>query len=598
MIRIRVDLTRLFIVCGIGMLGYCISGGYPSLANETSKMLSSLSSDTENDFNHILGNDAAQNMKPDDRRNLPIQLQPTNSLVYEVVTQKTVLQNLLCESQIAITGNTVFKADEILDKIRDNLSSNCKTPDILSEINKLYRENGYPLAFADEARGESSSNDRQQDNTLTIKITEGSIENVEVSGTERLSPEYIRERVKLGIRNPFNSDQLETQLRLLKSANPVIADIRASRRDLPESDGKANILVEVVESSPKFSVQVDNYFPPSVGAERVSAAVIYPNVSGIGDIFSASYSTAFSGGVNLYDFSYQIPLNSLDSTLQMRLSLGNNRITDPRFATFGIRGRSEGYEVVYRNPVIKTIRAESFEEVALSLGFGYQSGQTFLFNDTPVPFGIGPDQDGFSRTSIIKFGQDYVQQDRYGSWQATSTFNLGINLLGSTLNERPTPDGRFFSWLFQLQRVQQLGNNFQLIFQGALQLSPDNLLASNQFVIGGFGSVRGYRQSARYGDNGYRLSVEGRIPVVNDLDGKPSLQLAPFIEAGAVWNQVNNPNILPDQSFLTSAGFGVIMQPIPNLNIRLDYGIPLINLRDRGNNIQESGFYFNAKYQF
>ena len=30
------------------------------------------------------------------------------------------------------------------------------------------------------------------------------------------------------------------------------------------------------------------------------------------------------------------------------------------------------------------------EEFALSLGFTYQDGQTFLFDDLATPFGVGP----------------------------------------------------------------------------------------------------------------------------------------------------------------------------------------------------------------
>ena len=37
-----------------------------------------------------------------------------------------------------------------------------------------------------------------------------------------------------------------------------------------------------------------------------------------------------------------------------------------------------------------------------------------------------------------------------------SQFNLGVDI-GATSNPDPTPDGEFFSWLAQAQRVQRLG---------------------------------------------------------------------------------------------------------------------------------------------
>jgi hemolysin activation/secretion protein len=33
------------------------------------------------------------------------------------------------------------------------------------------------------------------------------------------------------------------------------------------------------------------------------------------------------------------------------------------------------------------------------------------------------------------------------------------------------------------------------------------------------------------------------------------------------------------------------------LNVRFDYGLTLVNLKDRGENAQDSGFYFSLNYQ-
>jgi len=109
--------------------------------------------------------------------------------------------------------------------------------------------------------------------------------------------------------------------------------------------------------------------------------------------------------------------------------------------------------------------------------------------------------------------------------------------------------------------------------------------------------LRGFRQNARSGDNGFRMSIEDRIALKRDESGLPVLQIAPFIDFGTVWNKGNNPNVLPDQRFLAGGGLGLLWQPIPRLNIRLDYGIPFVRLRDRGNDVQDSGFYFSVNYQ-
>jgi hypothetical protein len=83
-------------------------------------------------------------------------------------------------------------------------------------------------------------------------------------------------------------------------------------------------------------------------------------------------------------------------------------------------------------------------------------------------------------------------------------FSLGVGTLSATLNADPIPDGRFLRWLGQVQRVQLLDGDNLLLFGVDVQASFDPLLASQQFVIGGAQSIRGYRQNIRHGDNGFR----------------------------------------------------------------------------------------------
>lgn len=290
----------------------------------------------------------------------------------------------------------------------------------------------------------------------------------------------------------------------------------------------------------------------------------------------------------------ECPLNPMNGTLDLRVDINRNRITQSPFDALNIKGASEQYEISYRQPLIRSPR----EEFALSVGFAFQDGQTFIFNDLPQAFGIGPDQNGVSRTSVVKFGQDYVRRDQQGAWSLRSQFNIGTGLFDATTNPGSIPDGQFFSWLGQIQRAQRLSEGQLLIGQLDLQLTPDSLLPSQQFVIGGGQSVRGYRQNARTGDNGVRASVENRITLNRDRAGNPTVQVAPFVDLGAVWNVSGNPNQLPKQTFLIGAGLGIIWKPFSGLNLRVDYGAPIIDLSDRGNNLQDHGFYFTANYEF
>jgi len=148
--------------------------------------------------------------------------------------------------------------------------------------------------------------------------------------------------------------------------------------------------------------------------------------------------------------------------------------------------------------------------------------------------------------------------------------------------------------------VQRLNDNHLLIIQGDLQFASGPMLGSQQFVIGGGQSVRGYRQNARAADSGWRFSIEDRWTVRRNEAGRSLLQLAPFFDAGLVWNDRNNPNALSsDKRFLAGVGLGLLWQPLPTLNVRVDYGVPLVGISDNGSDsLQSRGLYFTVGYNF
>ena len=430
-----------------------------------------------------------------------------------------------------------------------------------------------------------------------IDIVEGSLGEIEIQGRKRLDLSYICNRLGRGIDTPLNFNQLEDRLRLLR-INPLFESLNATIGKTGKL-GVSNLVVEISEENPVFaSLGIDNYSPPSVGSVRIGSTLGYLNVMGLGDIFTTTYYRTTTGGSDNLDLAYQVPLNPKDGTLLLRVAPEWREVTQSPFDELDIEGEKELYEISYRQPLIRS----SSEEFALSLGFNYQDDETTLL-ERPFSFTTGP-INGESRTRTIQFGQDYINRDKDGAWSLRSQFNFGVDIFDATDNDSSTPDGSFFSWQFQSQRLQVLGQDNLLVIQANLQLTPDALLPNQQFVIGGGQSVRGYRQNARFGDNGFRFSIEDRITLarheVEEFDalGDPSFQIAPFVDLGYVWNEGDNPNELPKNQFLIGAGLGVLLEPVEDWQIRLDYGYPFIDIDGRGDDIQDDGFYFNTSYLF
>ncbi|WP_299409547.1 ShlB/FhaC/HecB family hemolysin secretion/activation protein [Acaryochloris sp. IP29b_bin.148] len=510
-------------------------------------------------------------LKKQPQERLEIEKSPTPELDVESADPNLIID----VSKIVVEGNTII-SDEDIATITQPLEGKPvrlkELQGVANEMTRRYVEAGYLTTQA------VLGNQVIEAGMVTISVIEGALPTIEIEGNGRLKESYIRDRIQLGLNKPLNTTKLEENLRLL-SFDPLFKEVKGSLK--PGKDpGETRLAVQVKRQKPwSLNLGIDNYSVPSIAPERAGATFTYRNLTGLGDYATASYYTGLNLGdfdraaLNQYSFGYGVPLNAMNGTLQFRADINNRKITDPALAALNIEGNSELYELSYRQPVIRTLR----EEFALSVGFAIQEGETLI----SPPF-----LDTRDRNRVLSLGQDYLRRDPQGFWSARSQFNLGLDIFDASA-------GSFFSWSGQAQRVQRLGNDFLLIMQGELQLTPDTLPSFYDFVIGGGQSLRGYRQNARSGDNGYRLSIEGRILVLRNSQKEPTLQLAPFFDVGQVWNTGNDRVF---ENFLAGVGIGVLWEPFPRFNLRLDYGHPIIGITEGTRSLQDEAIYFSVSY--
>jgi hemolysin activation/secretion protein len=514
-----------------------------------------------------------------------IKIKPTVKVKPPAITEITSKPKiaLLPIRSIQIKGNTVFSEDKFNSIVQEVEGKDFTQQEyiqtiqnITDKINALYQKDGYIAA------AKPSENDPNR-GIIQINITESYLKNIRVEGTQQLKS-YVLNRLQLSNTEIINTAKIEDKLRLLKQ-DSLFTDMIATIKPLNNHEKE---LVVTVKEAPTVAanVSVDNFSPATVGSERVNVGLNYRNLTGLGDEFSANSTISNTGGNKLFAVGYQVPLNAMNGSLQLSATFNSTKVTQSPFDVLNIQGEKQIYEIFYRQPLIRS----STEELALSLGLSIDNGQTFIF-DKPTGFGFGPDKDGVSRTSVVAFRQDYRKSDISGNWFLGSEFKIGTGLFNPTTNDSPVPDGYFLNWSGSLQREQRLSDSNSLLVRANAQITPDSLLPSQQFIIGGGQSVRGYRQNARSGDNGLSLSIEDRISLNSNF------QIAPFLDLGTVWNVANNPNQLSSQPFLISSGLGIIWKPFKFIQLRLDYAFPFINLQDKGNNIQDDGLYFNINVQ-
>ena len=477
---------------------------------------------------------------------------------------------------IQVAGSTVFSDEDLAPVVAPYEGQDLglrELRQVADDITRLYLESGYITSRA------VLSEQSIVDGVVQIRVVEGSLEDIQVEGTRRLA-NYVRKRVNLANRTPLNQADLESQLQLLR-ADPLVDRIEASLR-AGTGEGQSLLIVRVLES-PWFSGRAvfDTNSPPSVGVARMGVETTFNNPLGLGDRLSTSAFRSTAGGSNAYSFDYSLPLNAMDGTLQARYLPSTFALIDPELQALDVRGSSETYELTYRQPLVR----KPNEELALSLGFRHRTGET-LVSDVVIDS---------TRTSVVQLGQDYLKRDRKGAWGLRSQFNIGTGWLDATDRADGEADGQFFSWLGQVQRAQVIDRNNLLLLQGSLQASSDSLLGADQFIIGGATSVRGYSQNARFGDNGFRASIENRTTVLRNEDGSPATQLAPFVDTAAVWNNGDNTS---EQRWLLGTGVGAIFNLLDDVQARLDVGVPLIEVDEPGDSDQSVFLYFSMDYRF
>ena len=217
------------------------------------------------------------------------------------------------------------------------------------------------------------------------------------------------------------------------------------------------------------------------------------------------------------------------------------------------------------------------------------------------PLPPSPSDAGVIQTGIVHFSQNYRQRDQSGQWLVRSQFNLGTELASSPAHMNT--DTQFFSWTSRIERTQRLNENNQLTLQLDTQLSPNNLLPPHQFKTKDrqFNDFeRAGRPSQIAGNSGIRLRLEDRIALLQSRSHathrgrstEPIVALIPFVDLGYTWGQ-SNPAIR-DQRFFGRAGLGLSMQPIPGLNVQIDYLTYWGDLPANGN---EQDLYMTLEYQ-
>lgn len=495
-----------------------------------------------------------------------------------------------------VEGSTVYEQkafDEITKDYINRPISLAELFELRSKITKLYIDDGYITS------GAYIPPQDLENGVVKIKISEGGVEAINVTGTHHLNPDYIRSRVALAATKPLNKNRLlETLKLLLLNQDRLIKNI-STELSTGTHAGESLLDINVTEASIwEAQLTLDNGRTPSVGTFRRQLQLSNYDLLGFGDrLFIAYTNTDGSNGV---DTSYTIPFNPRNGTITLSGGFSFSKVIEPPFDILDINSHSNYVELSVRQPILQSINqtTNTYQEFALGLTVSHrESGATLLGGEIPFP-SPGADASGTTRVTALRFFQDYTIQNSRNVLVFRSQFGLGLGSLGALETTTDTPQENFFVWRGQAQYVRLLADNANtlLLLRGDIQLANKPLVPLEQFGLGGLESVRGYRQDQILTDSGIFLSAEVRIPIFQYLNPKIVLQFAPFIDFGHGFNQGSVPTPRP-QNDLISVGLGLRFSFDDRVLATFDWGIPLTDIPHDNRTLQERGLYFSLIYK-
>jgi hemolysin activation/secretion protein len=481
-----------------------------------------------------------------------------------------------------VVGSTVFSQAELAQvtaPFTNRPISFAALLQVQTAVTRLYTDRGYITS------GAIISPQTLEAGVVQIRVVEGSLEAITVSGTQRLNPNYVRSRLAVAAGKPLNSQRLLESLQLLQ-LNPLIRSISAEL-STGVRPGQNRLDVRVTEADTlNAEIGLDNSRSPAVSTFRRYARITQANLLGLGDSLSIGYAN--TDGSHVGDFTYTLPLNPRDGTVSVGYRIGASRIVEEPFDQIDITSKSRSLEVTLRQPLFRS----PSQEFVLGLTASREESDTAVLG-VPLQLSPGADQDGKTKISALRFFQEWTDRTARSVFALRSQLSLGLNAFDATINDT-APDSRFFAWRGQVQWARLLAPDTLLVLQSDLQIADRALVPLEQFSLGGQERGRGYRQDLLLTDSGWFGSAEVRLPILRIPRISGVLQITPFLDLGNAWNARDRN---PDPNFLAAVGFGLRWQQGDRLSARLDWGIPLVSVDSQQRTWQENGVYFSLVYR-
>lgn len=476
------------------------------------------------------------------------------------------------------SGNTVFD-EKTLQHIAQPYTAREIRIDELEElrqqITRYYIDHGYINS------GARITKDALQNGVLHFDIIEGKLDDVQIHGQERLREGYIKNRLLTD--GPLNVTELQDKFQLLL-VDPLISSMKGNL--LPTAHASSSVLdIDVIRAKPyQVTLFSNNYRPPSIGAEGGGLSSWVRNLTGLGDQLDFTFQG--SGGALLYSGGWRVPIFDRGMQVYFNFSEGDSSVIENASKPLDITSQVHNIEVGISYPIVESLR----RKLTIGSSFALRKNDTMLL-DRPYSFIPGVES-GHTQATVIRFYQEHIERMEKQVLALRSTFSVGLDALGATVQNSSHPSSEFFSWLGQGQYAHQLfDNGSQVVLHSNIQLSNHALLPLERIAVGGVNTVRGYRENELVRDEGFNSNIEFHYPLFGETSASHRLTLVPFMDYGRAWNQ--NESV----KSLHSTGLG-LNWTFNQLNVEF-YWAHKINAPQirQHTNLQDEGIHFQVKWE-
>jgi hemolysin activation/secretion protein len=425
------------------------------------------------------------------------------------------------------------------------------------------------------------------DAVLRVEIVEGRLEQIRVQ-SDHYRPAYLAGYLEsFGALEPLNAYDIERRLQALQNEPRVE---RVDAQLLPSAQrGDAILAVTTRESPPlSASIEANNYQTPAVGAWTAQGRVNYYNAVGRGDRFELSARDS-EGLWELFS-QYGVPVDASGTRVELYGSAQHSKIVSGPFRDLDIKADWETGGL----RLVEPLSRDPADLVSVSVTGEWWRSKTYLLG-SGFSFVEGPD-DGVAEATVIRLGADWRHRTARSVFAASWIVSIGLDAFGATQSHGDVPGGQFVSTALRSQWAQRLGwLDSQLIARFDAQLADRPLLGMEQMTLGGRWTIRGYRENTLIRDNGVIGSLEWRVPLWTDANGRVVVEVGPFVDLSYSWN-TDRGEIGPKK--LNSAGLGLNWRPLDRVHCEVYWGAQLEDVDYPGHDqLQDAGVHIGVEVQ-